>query len=114
MIDAVHQYLLKWGEAVKGGIGAAGVSSLWERIVAGEQGSGGGAGLPFSEMAYETEKAVQALPVGLKRIVMEVYLNTTSTEAQKLIALGLSKRTLYRRLDQIHQQIEASLATALA
>mgnify|MGYP000576369301 CR=1 FL=1 len=107
MIDSIHERLLNWAEA-SGGVGA--FSTAWAYAISGEaRGEGQGLAVPFSMEAYETEKAVQALPVALKLIVNEFYLNSTSTLEQKLKALGMSKRTLYRRLDMAHGLIETTL-----
>ena len=107
MIDAMHERLLDWAEACGGG-GA--FSTAWAYALSGEsRGEGQGLAVPFSMAVYETEKAVQGLPEALRLIVKEFYINSTSTLTQKLNALGMSKRTLYRRLDEAHKEIEQAL-----
>lgn len=108
MITEIHERLLDWAEA-SGGDSAA---SNWSRLLSGCVGGGqGGPIIPFSDEVYQTEKAVYELEESQKRIVLEFYLNVSSTLEQKLDALGMSKRTLYRRLNTIHEEIESYLCT---
>lgn len=103
MIDSIHARLLHWSEAVKGNIGSGYVSSVWARLASGESSVSVSASIiQFDTVAYETEKAVQTLPDSLKAIVIEFYVNESSTLEQKLKTLGISKRTLYRRLGMAH------------
>jgi hypothetical protein len=41
--------------------------------------------------------------------VVEFYINDSNTIEQKLKVLGISKRTLYRRLDMAHGLVEISI-----
>jgi hypothetical protein len=110
MIDSIDARLIYWSEAVKGNIGTGRVSSVWGRLVSGESCAAvGRSTVQFNEVAYETEKAVQALPKSLKKIVFEYYLNESATLEQKLKTLQLSKRTLYRRLDMAHGLIKCNV-----
>lgn len=110
MIDAIDKRLLDWAEAVQGGIGMSGFGSVFGKLASESSGqSTHDYRVPFSITVEETEKAVQALPESLKLIVNEFYLNTSSSLEQKLEALGISKRTLYRRLDMAHRLIKQRL-----
>lgn len=54
---------------------------------------------------YDTDKAVQRLPVELERVVREQYTNLIATAAQKAETCGCSTKTFYRRLGKAHQEI---------
>lgn len=115
VIDAIHARLEYWALDIQGGMSAGGVASIWNKILSGEMGSScGNHETKSGALAYETEKAVLKLPESLRLIVKEFYLNNTSTVEQTLRALQVSKRTLYRRLQEAHEQIEESLSTKAA
>jgi len=103
MNEVIHQRLLNWSEAVKGGLTMSGYCSVLGNLASESGGqSAHDYRIPFSITIEETEKAVQTLPDALKNIVLEFYMNDASTLDQKLKALEISKRTLYRRLDMAH------------
>ena len=105
MNKIIHERLIEWSEAVKGGVGVQGYGSMFNAAVGDSVRVEQGCRVPFSLSVEETEKAVQSLPDALKKIVIEFYVNDSSTLEQKLKALGISKRTLYRRLDNAHGMI---------
>jgi hypothetical protein len=108
MIDSIDARLVHWSEAVKGNIGTGYIGSTLGRLVSGGSTvSHRGSTIQFDTVAYETEKAVQKLPDALKVIVVEFYINDSNTIEQKLKVLGISKRTLYRRLDMAHGLVRA-------
>lgn len=110
MIDSIHARLIHWSESVKGNIGLGYIGSTLGRLASGMPASRqSGACVEFDTLAYETEKAVQKLPDALKVIVIEFYVNDSSTIEQKLKALNMSKRTLYRRLDNAQALIQQYL-----
>lgn len=57
----------------------------------------------------EMKKAVLTLPETLPETVKEFYLNDYSTPDQKMKHLSVSKKTLYRRIDKAHGEIQVSL-----
>lgn len=110
MINSIHERLLDWSDAIKGGIGAQGYGSVLGKLVAGDEGASSfECRIPFSVNIEDTERAVQSLPDALKRIVIEYYVNDSSTLNQKLKALSISKPTLYRRLGMAHELIQLKL-----
>jgi hypothetical protein len=110
MIDSIDARLVHWSETVKGNLGGGTVGSPLGSLVAGASlNRQSNSVLQFDSVAYDTEKAVQTLPDALKEIVIEYYVNDSNTIEQKLKALKISKRTLYRRLDMAHKLIEVKL-----
>ena len=111
MIDSIHARLIHWSESVKGNIGLGYVGSPLGKIASGAHVSPQRTSIypDVDATAYDTEKAVQRLPEALKAIVVEFYINDTNTIEQKLKALNISKRTLYRRLDNAQALIQEYL-----
>ncbi|MEY8204168.1 MAG: hypothetical protein RPR40_03750 [Bermanella sp.] len=114
MIDSIHARLLYWAEVVNGAIDAGYASSSMEGLITGSSGHGGGSSVLLSVEADETGRAVAQLSEALVCIVREFYLNDSSTLEQKLKALAMSKRTLYRRLDESHGLLKGILRTLAA
>lgn len=89
-----------------------GVKSCWpdmKRDDADQKYERHGTVVPFDDLeCCDTDKAVCALPPPLKETVIEYYtrVGTAETTARRL---GVSKMTLFRRIDQAHIQIMGSL-----
>lgn len=110
MIESIHNRLLNWAEAVRGGVSAGSLSSLWDKMASGDfSSSQSGSRVLISAEVDEIEKAVLALPEVLRETVKEFYLNEYSTIEQKMKHLGVSKKTLYRRIDKAHGEIRVGL-----
>lgn len=109
MIERVHQRFMKWAAAMEGGLSS---NSLLGRL----QDNGGvfvsgqsGCVVPIDSDVAEVEQFVLGLPEDLQQSVRLFYLPPYLTHDQAAKKLGISERTLYRRIDGIHVLFNAEL-----
>jgi len=115
MIDYIDARLVSWAEQVgRGGVYLRGQGSILGKLI-----DGGGVlvrstgGAPCMDLqSEEMEKCVNQLPTDLRIVVLEFYLQFDSTPMQKAKALRVSKKTLYRRLDEVHHKIQGLMTSA--
>ena len=115
MISYIDARLVSWAEQVgRGGVYLRGQGSILGKLI----DSGGvlvrsTGGAPCMDLqSEEMEKCVNQLPIDLRNVVMEFYLQFDSTHAQKAKALKVSHMTMYRRLNKAHTLIQAVLTSA--
>src|SRR5690606_4931562 len=102
----IHSLLVTWGEAVAGGV--PGLPSPSSLLIAGTRAPQGSRVL-WSADVEEMERAVNALPVDERAVVIELYTVLDSTTEQHCRALGCSVSKLYRMRDQAMRRISDTL-----
>jgi len=112
MIDEIHKRLMAWarwrvmGDRVL--MARPSVYFLGQRIADGETSRE--ACVPVADLdCSKVDRAVHALEPETRRIVIEFYCRT-QTIAQLQVRLGVSEKTIYRRLDDAHRQVMGLLA----
>lgn len=112
MIDEMHKRLMAWarwrvmGDRVL--MARPSIYFLGQRIVDAE--SSRAACVPVADLeCAKVDRAVHALEPETRRIVIEFYCRT-QTMAQLQVRLGVSEKTIYRRLDDAHRQVMGLLA----
>ncbi|MEW5250579.1 hypothetical protein [Microbulbifer discodermiae] len=105
MIERVHLRFQEWAAAMEGlGVGSPLGYSAW--VV----GSGSAEGtIPINSDVREVEQFVLKLPKDFGDTARLFYLPPYLTHDQAAKKLGVSKRTLYRRIDGIHILFYAEL-----
>ncbi|AQQ67474.1 hypothetical protein Mag101_07350 [Microbulbifer agarilyticus] len=105
MIERVHIRFQEWANAVEG-VGRGSVMGSLGLIA----GSGTAEGtVPINSDVREVEQFVLELPEDLRSSVMLYYLPPYLTHDQAAKKLGVSMRTLYRRIDGVHVLFNAKI-----
>lgn len=112
MIDDIHKRLLSWSRWRLMGnfvlMARPSVYFLGQRVHDSEAPHA--ALVPVTDVeCSQTDRAVHALPPVLQRVIVEFYCRTQTVE-QLQARLGMSERTVYRRVDDAHRGIAGLLA----
>lgn len=105
MILHINDLLNTWAEWIVTGRRVVGLSYPSQCAFTRMAHDGGERrGADFNEDAYMVERAVQALPLDLKNVIMTFYLRTATAE-QMAKELNCHRDTLYVRLHRAHVEI---------
>jgi len=110
MIDQINDRLIRWADWATNGHRARGLwySPCTLRKWMVRCSLARSVDVVYDEEAGKTDKAVTALPVDLKAVIVVYYLKP-GTIAQKAKDLHCDKRTLYRRLHHAQQRVDEYL-----
>lgn len=109
MIDWVHQRGIDWSAWV---VRRAGNGLGFPQQSTYTKLTGGIRGQPFMgethAQALQFDDAVRTLQPAPRQLVHQEYLRP-GTDRQKAAAIGVSRRTYYRLLDDVHQRLAVTL-----
>lgn len=137
MIEKIHDRLCNWADQTCGGFGSAsgsifgamidnpplapaktkrkkasdayGSRDVIDTACGVETRSSRMARSGVEDSVLETEKAVSKLPSNLREVIGVFYFDGSMAATQRAKKLGLSPKTMYRRIDSAHVILEASL-----
>lgn len=113
MIRAMDDLLHMWARDRRGNIFGRGGGGNIIALLMDTKGElirgGGGPRVPLDQTADVELIYNKHLPVELKRVVHEHYLNRDSLDSQKYAFCGCSRKTFYRRLHDAHVWIQGML-----
>ncbi|MFI2810157.1 hypothetical protein [Microbulbifer sp. JSM ZJ756] len=105
MIERVHMRFMEWAQSMEGmGIGSS--LSMLECVVGSSTAEGT---VPINSDIREVEQFVLRLPEDLGDTVRLFYLPPYLTHGQAAKKLGISTKTLYRRIDGVHVLFNAEV-----